>query len=136
MTSETPATRKDLLALKPEVYLRNGFRSPEGLAWPEVQTVWPLAAAEQLGAKGVKPEQFDQSLSRVLPALLAKETKPSEAQGALLEVVNTPGVPAPVKKLFKTCAMSITAAADVPVAAQHLAAILRLLGLKRALGKH
>jgi len=135
MAADSPMTREDLLALTPQVYLRNGYRTPDGVAWPELEGLWPLAAAEQLRAAGVIPSALDRAIGRALPALLKAQASARDGQGALLAVANEPGTPRPIGALFKTLAMAIAATADVAVAAQHLGAILRVLALDEALGK-
>ena len=54
----TTLTRDDLLRLTPAEYLRDGFRGPDGAPYRPLRGLWATAAANQLIAAGVPPQEL------------------------------------------------------------------------------
>jgi hypothetical protein len=126
-SAPVPATRAALLTLTPDQYLEHGLRRADGTPWPELRTTWALAAAQQLRVAGISARQFNVSLAKVTPVLLAPDVTASAAAEVLERATG------PTVTLFLALARTIHQPDDAKVAAQHLAAVLALLGLDKAI---
>ncbi len=119
-------THAELLALTPDRYLAQGYRTPTGRAHPELTALWAMAAAEQLRAQGVKAATLDGVVASVTRAV--HEGQPMAA------VLATSAAPAPVQALLERCVKAVQAEEDRAPFTAHLAAVLSLLSLAEASG--
>ena len=130
MTAET-LSREDLLALTPQVYLRQGFRDHGGAPRKELLGLWALAAAEQLKDAGLVPGDLDPAVAAVAKVALEHARAPREKLDAeaLLTALDTARPSAPVRSLLKGCVGALRDRQDLRPMVEHLGAALRTLAL-------
>jgi hypothetical protein len=126
-------TREELLALTPAKYLAKGFVDGRGRPKPELQSEYATAAATQLLAGQLSPQELVftfEALRQSLP--LHSGAPPKRIKAALDEALETvrglirqPNNPA-LDKWINACAAAVKKPADIDAFLAHLQAVLRL----------
>ena len=125
-------SRDDMLALTPDIYLRDGFRGPDGALRPDLLTQDALAAALQLREADLAPQEFSMTvaaLRQVLP--LHGGTAPARITsvldetfavvGRMIRQENNEGL----VSWCRACAKSVQQPADIESWHMHVEAVLR-----------
>jgi hypothetical protein len=126
-------TRAELLALTPAKYLAKGFVNAKGKPVPELQNTYATAAAMQLLAGELSPQELAftyEALKQTLP--LHDEPPAKKAKAALDEALET--VRGMIKQTNNTaltkwinqCATFVKSPADLEAFSAHILAVLRL----------
>jgi hypothetical protein len=126
---KTHYSREELLALKPTQYLAGGFRDATGKPRHELRGLYATAAAVQLGAHQVVPQEMRVTYEAWKQALPDHEGPPRErARAALFEafeiaraVMTRDNDPHLVNWLME-CVEQVNAEEDIPVLLEHFLA--------------
>src|SRR5260221_6951450 len=126
-------SRAELLDLTPANYLANGFADGKGKPLPELQNTYATAAAMQLLAAELSPQELAFSYEALKHALpLHDRPAPEKARAALDEALETvrgmikqPNNPG-LTKWINQCATSVKSPADLEALLAHMLAVLRL----------
>jgi hypothetical protein len=125
-------TREEMLALTPDHYLASGFLDPSGAPRQDLLTDDAVAAATQLHAAEVSPQEFAyllETLRQILP--LHAGTPRRRIAGALDEAIETVGrmIRQPNNEGLVgwalACAMMVRRAEDIDALLRHMQAVLR-----------
>ena len=125
-------SKAELLSLTPGRYLKDGFLDDKGMPNPSLQTGYATAAATQLLAAGLSPQEFSFTYEALRQSLALQEgPAPKQARAALdeaLETVrgmirqtNNPGL----TKWIIECVAAVTKMADIDALLLHCLAVLR-----------
>jgi hypothetical protein len=132
-TSMREYSRQELLALTPSRYLADGFVDKNGKPRPELQTGYATAAATQLGAADLSPQELQFTYEALRQSLALQEGSPQEqVQAAMEEALETvrgmiqqPNNPG-LTQWLKECAAMVKTQADLDAFLAHILAVLRL----------
>ena len=133
--------RTALLELTPEVYLAEGLRGPDGASRPELRDTYATAAATQLLAAEVSPQELGfliDAIRELLP--LHDEADPAERlQATLREATEVVArmIRQPLNERARLwlyeCADAVENEADLKSYQEHLDAVMRQYGTMVAL---
>jgi hypothetical protein len=126
-------SRDELLALTPARYLSDGFVDDRGKPRPELQTAYATAAATQLLAAGLSPQEFAftyEALRQALPLhdgpapkrIRAVVDEALETVRGMIRQPNNPGL----AKWINECAAQVKGPSDIDAFLAHVLAVLRL----------
>ncbi|HEX5328066.1 MAG TPA: hypothetical protein VFW75_15475 [Acetobacteraceae bacterium] len=125
-------SREELLALTPDRYLSMGFLDRSGQPRPELLTETATAAATQLRAAELAPQEFAYTLEALRQLLPLQDGTPRERiTTALEEALATVGrmIRQPnnegLVKWARDCAAQVTRTEDVDALLAHMQAVLR-----------
>ncbi len=132
-TSMRAYSREELLALTPARYLADGFVEASGKPRPELQSGYATAAATQLRAADLAPQELQFTYEALRQSLALQEGSPQERiQAAVEEALETvrgmiqqPNNPGLVKWI-KECAAMVKTQPDLDAFLAHILAVLKL----------
>jgi hypothetical protein len=125
-------SRAELLALTPARYLKDGFVDGKGKPKPGLQTGYATAAATQLLAAELSPQEFAFTQEALRQSLAMQEgAAPQRIRAAVEEALETvrgmirqPNNPG-LTKWINECAAAVKQPADIEAFLLHCLAILR-----------
>jgi hypothetical protein len=134
-------TRDELLELTPDKYLSEGYLDEHGRARAEVRGEWATAAAQQLLAAQVSPQEVGftvEAIKQLLP--LHDEADPQDRLFATIEeatqvvarMIDQP-LNEPFRQWLYACAGQVADAAEIDAFLQHIEAVNRQYGAIAAL---
>ncbi len=129
-------TREELLELSPSIYLADGFVGPDGVPRRELLSEYATAAATQLLAAELSPQEFSFTHEALRQSLaLHKGAASARMRAALDETLETvcgmirqPNN-AGLTKWLNECAAAVKTPADINALLQHCQAVLRQYSL-------
>ncbi len=138
---EAGPSREELLLLQPEIYLAEGFCDAAGRPRRELRTLWASAAATQLAARGVAPQELAftyEALRILLPETSGApparaETALDDALAATARMIQQDNNEGLVVWL-EDCVAAVRTEADLEALVQHVLAVLRLHSVAASFG--
>lgn len=134
-------SREELLALTPARYLSEGFLDEAGAPRPALRDDWATAAATQLLAAELAPQEltFTVEAFHIAVPMHADKPPPAQAMVALQDALET------VRRMIRQpnnqglvtwardCALQVRRPGDVAAMEEHMRAVQRLYGLLASL---